>query len=102
MQTTATDASTFAREFAPYLQAADLQGLGPFEGYAAVSTGSAVAPPASIGTRPAPDPLGSAGKVRAASRKRYGKSAADVDAAIRKRVQGSRTPAPVGERRRAA
>lgn len=102
MQTTATDASTFAREFRPYLSADDLQGLGPFEGYAAVSVGSAVAPPASLRTRPAPDPLGSAEKVRAASRKRYGKSAADVDAAIRKRVQGSRRPAPVGERRRAA
>lgn len=102
MQTTAADASTFAREFAPYLQAADLQGLGPFEGYAAVSVGSAVAPPVSIRTRPAPDPLGSAEKVRAASRKRHGKSAADVDAAIRKRTQGSRRSAPVGERRRAS
>jgi len=102
LQTTAADASTFAREFAPYLKAADLQGLGPWEGFAAVSTGSAVAPPASIRTRPAPDPLGSAEKVRAASRRRYGKSAADVDAAIRKRIQGSRRPAPVGERRRAA
>jgi DNA helicase HerA-like ATPase len=102
MQTTATDATTFAREFRPYLTAEDLQGLGPFEGYAAVSVGSAVAPPASVRTRPAPDPLGSAEAVRAASRSRYGKSAADVDAAIRKRVQGSRRSAPVGERRRAA
>lgn len=102
MQTTATDAAAFAREFRPYLDAADLQGLGPFEGYAAVSVGSAVAPPASIRTRPAPDPLGSAEKVRAASRKRYGKSAADVDAAIRRRTQGSRRSAPVGERRRAS
>lgn len=102
MQTTAADASAFAREFAPYLQAADLQGLGPFEGYAAVSVGSAVAPPASLRTRPAPDPLGSAEKVRTASRERYGKSAADVDAAIRKRTQGSRRSAPVGERRRAS
>jgi hypothetical protein len=102
MQTTAADASAFAREFAPYLKAPDLQGLGPFEGYAAVSTGSAVAPPASIRTRPAPDPLDSAEAVRAASRKRYGTPAADVDAAIRKRTQGSRRSAPVGERRRAA
>lgn len=102
MQTTATDAATFAREFRPYLTADDLQGLGPFEGYAAVSVGSAVAPPASLRTRPAPDPLGSAEKVRAASRKRHGKSAADVDAAIRKRVQGSRRSAPIGERRRTA
>ncbi len=102
MQTTATDASTFAREFAPYLKAADLQGLGPWEGFAAVSVGSAVAPPASVRTRPAPDPLGSAEKVRAASRRRYGKSPAAVDAAIKKRIQGSRRNTPVGERRRAA
>ncbi len=102
MQTTAADASAFAREFAPYLQAADLQGLGPFEGYAAVSVGAAVAPPASLRTRPAPGPTGSAKAVRAASRGRYGQRAADVDAAIRKRTQGSRKPAPVGERRRAS
>jgi TraM recognition site of TraD and TraG len=100
LQTTAADASTFAREFAPYLQAPDLQGLGPWEGFAAVSVGSAVAPPASIRTRPAPDSLGSAEAVRAASRGRYGMAPADVDAAIRKRVQGSRRSGPVGERRR--
>jgi hypothetical protein len=102
MQTTATDADTFAREFRPYLTSADLQGLAAYEGYAAISVGSAVAPPASIRTRPAPDPLGSAEAVRAASRKRYGQSAADVDTAIRKRTQSSRRPAPVGERRRAS
>jgi len=102
LQTTAADASTFAREFAPYLKAADFQGLGPFEAYAAVSTGSAVAPPASLRTRPAPDPLGTAESVRAASSKRYGRSPAAVDAAIKKRTKGSRRNAPVGERRRAA
>jgi type II secretory pathway pseudopilin PulG len=102
MQTTAKDAATFAREFAPFLKAADLQGLGPFEGYAAVSTGSAVAPPASLRTRPAPDPLGSAAAVRAASRRSHGTAAAEVDRAIRKRTRGSRRSAPVGERRRAA
>ncbi len=102
MQTTATDAATFAREFAPFLAAADLQGLGPFEGYAAVSTGSAVAPPASLRTRPAPDPLGCAEAVRTASRTRYGQSPAAVDAAIRARIDGTRRKAPVGEVRRAA
>ncbi len=101
MQTTAKDAATFAREFAPYLQAADLQGLGPFEGFAAISAGAAVAPPASLRTRPAPDPLGSAAAVRAASRRSHGTAAAEVDRAIRKRTQGSSRSAPVGERRRA-
>jgi hypothetical protein len=102
MQTTATDAATFAREFAPHLAAADLQGLGPFEGYAAVSTGSAVAPPASLRTRPAPVPLGCAEAVRTASRTRYGQTPAAVDAAIRARIDGTRRKARVGEARRAA
>jgi len=100
MQTTADDARAFAREFAPFLDAADLQGLGPFEGYAAVSTGASVAPPASIHTRPAPAPLDCGDAVRAASRTRYGTPPADVDAAIRARVTTARPPAPVGGARR--
>jgi hypothetical protein len=102
MQTSAADAATFAREFRPYLSADDFQGLPAFEGYAALSVGAAVAPPASIQTRPAPDSLGSAEKVRAASRKRYGMTPAAVDAAIRARVTARRPAAPVGETRRAA
>ncbi len=102
MQTTAADASLFAREFAPHLHAADLQGLGPFEGYAAISTGAAVAPPASVRTRPAPDALGVASAVRAGSRKRYGTPVAETEAAIRKRILGSRGPTPIGGTRRSS
>lgn len=102
MQTTASDAATFAREFAPHLEAADLQGLGPFEAYAAVSVGASVAPPASIRTRPMPQALGSAASVRAASRTRYGTPVSDVDRAIRTRVIGRTPAAPVGGRRRAS
>jgi hypothetical protein len=102
MQTTADDGRAFAREFAPYLDAPDLQGLGPFEGYAAVSTGASVAPPASVRTRPAPGSLETAKTIRAASRERYGVPAQDVDAAIRARVAAARRPAPVGGTRRAA
>lgn len=102
MQTTADDARAFAREFRPYLDPDDLQGLGAYEGYAAVSTGAAVAPPASIHTRPAPDPLGCADSVRAASRARYGASPKDVDAAIRARVAKARPTAPVGGARRSS
>lgn len=100
MQTTAADAAAFAREFKPFLEAADLQSLAAFEGYAAISTGAAVAPPASTRTRPAPPALGTASSVRATSRKRYGTSLDAVDAAIRARVSGSRTAAPVGGARR--
>jgi DNA helicase HerA-like ATPase len=100
MQTTADDARTFAREFAPYLDAPDLQGLGPFEGYATVSTGASVAPPASVRTSPAPDSLGCAENVRAASRARYGTPATGIDDAIRARVAEARPAAPVGGMRR--
>jgi hypothetical protein len=102
MQTTAADAATFARELGPDVAAVDLQGLGPFEGYATVSVGAAVTPPASIRTRPPEPPLGSAQAVRTASRQRYGTPPAEVDRAIRARVVGRRRPAPVGGVRRAS
>jgi energy-coupling factor transporter ATP-binding protein EcfA2 len=100
MQTNAADAAAFAREFAPHVEAADLQGLGPFEGYAAISVGASVAPPASIRTRPMPPGLGSAEALRLVSRQRYGMAPADVDRAIRSRVIGRRPASPVGGVRR--
>lgn len=99
-QTTADDARTFAREFAPHLDAADFQGLAPFEAYAAVSTGAAVAPPVSIRTRPPLAPTGSGAQVRAASRERYGRDPKDIDAEIQARLSQSAPEAPVGTRRR--
>jgi hypothetical protein len=100
MQTTADDARTFAREFAPHLDAADFQGLGPFEAYAAVSTGAAVAPPVSIRTRPPLAPTGHGARVRTDSCERYGRSPADVDAEIQARLGTAVPDAPVGARRR--
>ena len=100
MQTTADDARTFAREFAPHLDATDFQGLGPFEAYAAVSTGAAVAPPASIRTRPPLSPVGHGEQVRADSRTRYGRDPKDVDADIQARLSAAAPEAPVGARRR--
>jgi hypothetical protein len=100
MQTTADDAGTFAREFAPHLQPADFQGLGPFEAYAAVSTGAAVAPPASILTRPPLEPLGHGELVRTRSRDRYGRDPKDVDTELRDRLDRSTPEAPIGARRR--
>ena len=100
MQTTASDAAALAREFRPHLDAADLQGLGPFEAYAALSTGAAVAPPASIRTLPALEPTGSAAEVRRRSRERYGRDAAEVERSIRARIEGQAPEAPIGSRRR--
>jgi hypothetical protein len=100
MQTTADDARTFAREFAPHLDAADFQGLGPFEAYAAVSTGAAVSPPVSIRTPPPLASIGSGTRVRATSRERYGRDPKDVDAEIQSRLSAAAPEAPVGARRR--
>ena len=100
MQTTADDARAFAREFAPHLEAADFQGLGAFEAYAAVSTGAAVAPPASVRTRPPLDPLTDGEAVRNRSRRRYGRDPEDVDAELKERLSGGAPEAPVGARRR--
>jgi hypothetical protein len=99
-QTTADDARTFAREFAPHLDAADFQGLGPFEAYAAVSTGAAVSPPVSIRTRPPLASTGSGARVRSASRERYGRDPKAVDAEIQARLSAAAPEAPVGARRR--
>jgi len=100
MQTSADDAAVFARELAPHVESADLRALGPFEAYATLSVGSAVAPPVSLRTRPAPRSLGTASAVLARSRRLHGTRPEDVDAAIRARVAGARPAAPVGGVRR--
>lgn len=100
MQTTAADAGVFAREFAPLLTPADLQGLGAYEGYAAISTGAAVAPPASLRTLPPSAATGSLQQIRLRSQQ-HGAAPSEVDAAIRARVSRQRGNAPVGGRRRA-
>jgi hypothetical protein len=100
MQTTADDARAFAREFAPHLDAGDLQGLGAFEAYAAVSTGAAVAPPALIRTRPPLTPLGHGEDVRVKSRRRFGRDPKDLDRELRDRLDAAAPEAPVGARRR--
>lgn len=100
-QTSAADARLLAREFAPYLQAADLQGLGPYEIVAALSTGGRVAPPVTGVTMPPPAPIpGRAQQVRQRSRQRDGRGRTDVEAAIRRRIERPHRSAPVGRRRR--
>jgi hypothetical protein len=99
LQTAAGDARTLAREFAPHLEPSDLQGLGAFEGYATVSTGATVSPPASIVTQPPPPSTGSAATVRQQSRERYGRDAQEVEAELRARIEGSAPATPIGRRR---
>lgn len=98
-QTTHADAQVLARELGPTLDPDDLQSLGAFEAYAAVAAGRAVLPPVSIQTLPPKEPTGRAAAIRRASRERYGRDAAAVDAAIRARAERLPERLAVGTRR---
>ena len=98
-QTTHADARILARELGPILGPDDLQSLGAFEAYAAVAAGRAVLPPVSIETLPPKEPTGRAGSIRRASRERYGRDAATVDAEIRARAERLPERLVVGTRR---
>lgn len=99
-QTAAADSATLAREFAPHLDAADLQGLGPFEAIFAAAAGSRVAPPATMVTLPSPEPSGKAAAVRALSRQRYGRDVREVEREIRARAEQGPEKAAIRTRRR--
>ncbi|MFL6139625.1 MAG: type IV secretory system conjugative DNA transfer family protein [Frankiaceae bacterium] len=97
-QPAADDAHRLARELAPYLNAADLQGLGSHEIVIQVSTGAAVAPPATGRTLPPAPVTGLAAAARAHSRRAYGADREAVEAALRQRHAGQRGHGPVGRR----
>jgi hypothetical protein len=95
-QLSASDAHTLARELAPYLTAADLGGLGPFEVVASLHTGNHVAPPATGVTLPPPPVTGQADAAREASRLHYGIDRGKVETAIRRRHEGGRGRGSIG------
>lgn len=99
-QLSADDARLVAREFQPYLSAEDLQGLGPYEIVAQVAAGGSVVPPLTARTFPAPLPLSDPAVVREASRQRWGRERAEVEAAMVERQQIAAESAPVGRTRR--
>jgi DNA helicase HerA-like ATPase len=84
-QTSSADAKRLGREVAPYLTPADILGLGPFEVVLSLAVGSRTAPPATGRTVPPPPVTGLAEAASTASRSRYGRPVAEVEAAIRKR-----------------
>ncbi len=97
-QTSASDAQTLAREFAPHLEATDLQSLGPWEAVVGAAAGNRVLPPASLVTLPPGEPTGQGSIARALSRQRYGRDRTDVEQAMRERLK--RRPAGAIKRRR--
>lgn len=101
-QTAADDARVLARELAPHLNAADLRGLGPRDVVVTLATGAQVAPPATGRTLPPPPPTGQAYAARAASRQRYGRDRADIEAALRSRHTPTAGGNALGRTRRRA
>jgi hypothetical protein len=82
----------------------DLAGLEAYHAYAALCSGGRVQPPVSLRTHPLPPALGSAQRVRAASREQFGRARAEVEADILRRqgLAEASAPQPLGRRRRSA
>ncbi len=99
-QTAASDAQTLAREFAPHLTPADLQALGPYEAVVAAAASNRVLPPASMVTLPPTEPTGNGSEARERSRLRYGRDRADIERAMRTRLETRPVAGGVKRRRR--
>jgi Type IV secretion-system coupling protein DNA-binding domain len=100
----ATDARVMERLFAPALTAADLQALDAYSVAAQVALDDGgTARPVTLTTPPPVKPLGSAERVREASRLNYARPRVEIEAALRRRVE--RPPhrtTPVGRKPRSA
>ncbi len=91
-QATASDATALAREFSPYLSAADIQNLGSYEVVVRLATDGQMAPPATAVTMPAPPRTSSPRKIVEASREAYGRPVAEVEAEMAARYESFRRP----------
>jgi len=94
----ADDARVLARELAPDVDAADLQGLPTYGAVLRLATDNGVAPPATGTTLALPPATGLAAVVRDRSRQHYGRDAATVEAALRQRWAAPDGRGPVGRR----
>ncbi|MEY2469863.1 MAG: hypothetical protein QOF21_2561, partial [Actinomycetota bacterium] len=99
-QPTASDASALAKEFAPFLTAEDLQGLGRYEIVAQLAVGQRVAPPLTAVTLPPPTKTGNRKAAIEHSRKTYGESHELLDHAMAKRQAVTPITEAIGRQRR--
>ncbi|MEV0537087.1 hypothetical protein [Kitasatospora sp. NPDC050463] len=86
LQPAASDLKYLRAELGEWATDADLANLGPHEFIARINVGGATTPPVSGVTPPPPTPLGLGQAARAASRTRYGRPGAEVEADIRRRL----------------
>ncbi|MGW3993914.1 type IV secretory system conjugative DNA transfer family protein [Amycolatopsis sp. NPDC004772] len=93
------DARTLERRFAPALAAADLMGLPAYEVALRPSVHGQTRPPTTGTTLPLPDALRDPDALAEASRQQFGTPRADVEAALKARLE---TPlaSPIGRKRR--
>ncbi|MGH2554564.1 MAG: type IV secretion system DNA-binding domain-containing protein, partial [Actinomycetota bacterium] len=101
-QAAADDAGVLARQLGGGITPGDLQDLGPFEVYAGLYAAGRVRSPISAHTYPLSEPLGTRGRVREASRARYGRNRAEVEAEIVARQQQLPPDRPIGRTGRRA
>lgn len=97
-----TDAKVMEHLFAPALSAADLQALDAYSVAAQVALDNgSTARPVTLTTPPPPSPLGSAQRVRHASRSHYARARTEIEATLRAQaVSPPPSAAPVGRRPR--
>jgi hypothetical protein len=95
-QTSASDARTMQREFGRLVDEQDFLTLGRYEAIARIATGDGVSQPTTMRALPPSKPTGTAEAVRAASRSRYGRQVAEVEAEIdaRRRPSAHQQPTP--------
>lgn len=95
-QTSARDARTMQREFGRLVSEDDFINLGGFEAIVRIATETGVSSPITIATSPPSKTTNIANAVKAASRTKYGRPVAEVEAEIdaRRRVAGQKSPKP--------
>lgn len=94
-----SDAKAMEKEMAGMLTADDLSGLGAFDVVVQPFAAGSTQPPATGRSRPLPPPISEPEEIREASRARYGRPRAEIEAEIRARQLGKRASDPIRRKR---
>jgi hypothetical protein len=98
-----SDAKSLEPVYAPALTAEDLRSLDPYSVAAVVALDDGgVSRPVTLKTPPPLPPTSSFAAVQEHSRQRYGRKRDELEAELRRKVEGPKRTAPVGRKRRAS